>query len=90
MSGILVSVSTKEYPPVPVCRSALELDAAYLQGLFLCVNGTSQQDVAKLVQAAQLVLSSQNSAGELRMAVLTLVHLLAAIEACHPLLHMCP
>lgn len=56
--------------PLPGCRSALELDAAYLQGLFLCVNGTSQQDVAKLVQAAQLVLSSQDSAGELRMAEL--------------------
>ena len=62
-------------PALIACRSALDLDTAYLQGLFLCVNVTSQEDVAKLVQAAQLVLSSQDSAGKLGMLHRSLVHL---------------
>ena len=42
----------------------LGLDATYLQSLFLHVNVTDQQDVAKLAQAAQLVLSCHDSAGK--------------------------
>ena len=81
-----MSSSPKIYPPLPGCRSALELDAAYLQGLFLCVNGTSQQDVPKLVQAAHLVLSSQDSAGELTAAAPAHRHL----ELSSSPLHKCP
>ena len=47
-----------------MCRSALALDATYLQSLFLHVNVTDQQGAAKLAQAAQLVLSSLDSAGK--------------------------
>lgn len=50
---------------------------AYLQGLFLCVNVANPQDVAKLVQAAQLVLSSQDGTGSLGLAAL--VQLIAVI-----------
>lgn len=51
------------------CRTALGLDTAYLQGLFLCVNVANQQDMARLIQAAQLVLFSQDSTGKHGLAM---------------------
>lgn len=67
--------SAELYPPLTGCRSVFTLDTAYLQGLFLCVNVANQQDVARLVQAAQLVLSAQGSTGKI-----TIVHLLSAMQ----------
>lgn len=72
---IVTGPSAEFYLPLTGCRSVLTLDTAYLQGLFLCVNVANQQDVTRLVQAAQLVLSAQGSTGKI-----TSVHLLSAMQ----------
>ena len=46
------------------CRSAVALDSSYLQSLWLCLDMSRQEDVDKLAQAAQLVLSIQDESGK--------------------------
>ncbi|DBA78986.1 TPA: hypothetical protein ACH3X1_008854 [Trebouxia sp. C0004] len=50
-------------------RSDIGLDATYLQALFFCADITHQDGIIKLAQAASLVLTSQDSAGNLEFVM---------------------
>ncbi|KAL0034411.1 hypothetical protein WJX79_000811 [Trebouxia sp. C0005] len=50
-------------------RSDIGLNATYVQALFLCADVAQEDEIAKLAQAASLVLTSQDNAGNLEFVM---------------------